>query len=151
MGGEAVPIECGAGIDFVSLNVVVADEALVVIELGVGDFDAEEIALLIARVITFDFREGFAKGGGEFDQGGVLLGGEVVLDEVAVLDFPVNWCGTGGPGYEIGGADAGGLEFGRDGDACTFFIGGVPAVEDLGAPGRIGADVCDFDADRAGV
>ena len=46
-----------AGVGFVELDVIVAEDALVFFELIVGEFLEEEFAILVFGVVAFDFGE----------------------------------------------------------------------------------------------
>lgn len=140
-------MEGGAGVGFVGLDVVVADEAGVGFELVVGKFGADEVAGGIFGIVESEFGEDAAEGGGEFGERFVLLRGEVVLEELLILDFAGDRFGTDGAGDEIGSADAGGVERNLDVGASGIFF--IPAVE--GSVVAVGADVGDFDADGASV
>jgi hypothetical protein len=70
------------------LDVVVAEDALVLVELFVGEGVGVEGAVGVAGVVAVDLGEDGAEGGGELGEGGVLLGGEVVLALFAAAGKP---------------------------------------------------------------
>ena len=149
---DAVPVEGGAGVGLVGLDMVVAEDAAVGFEGFVGKFARDELAGGVARIVAGDFGEHFAEGGGEFGEGGVLLRREIVLDEVGVLDRAAHGSGARGMADEILRVDHRVFDRGRDGDrGATGGVGLIPGVEDLHVAGRIGAHVGDLDADGAGV
>lgn len=142
-----VPLEGGAGVGFVGLDMVVADEAAMGFELVVGEFCADEVVGGIFGVIEGEFGEDAAESGGEFGECFVLLRGEVVLEELLILDFAGDGFGTDGAGDEVRSADAGGVERNLDVGAGGIFF--IPAVE--GSVVTVGADVGDLNADGAGI
>lgn len=102
---DAVPVEGGAGVGLVGLDMVVAEDAAVGFEGFVGEFARDELAGGVARVVAGDFGEHLAECGGEFGEGDVLLRGEIVLDEVGILDRTAHGKGAGGMADEILGVD----------------------------------------------
>src|SRR5207237_468034 len=51
---DAVPLKGGAGIDFIGLDMIVAQDALIGIQLGIRQLSLEEIPGGIPRVIAFN-------------------------------------------------------------------------------------------------
>ncbi len=145
------PVEGGAGVGFVFLDVVVADHALEVLPLLVGQDMRDEIALLVLRVGELNLGKHFREGGGEFDQRVVLLGSEVVLIKLLALDGALDQFLAGGFAVEGFGPHTDMAHgAGRAKMHHAFFVGDVPLVEHRVGIG-ISADAGDFDADRAGI
>jgi hypothetical protein len=58
-----------------------AEDAFEGRELGIGEFLREDLTVGTAGEVGLDLGKDPAEGGGELDEGGVLLGGKIVLDE----------------------------------------------------------------------
>lgn len=149
---DEVPLEGWAGVGFVGLDVVMAEDAFVGVVLFGGEGVGDEFAVFVLGVITLELGEDGAERGGELGEGGVLLGGEVVLALDAALDFAGDHFIAGGMADEVGGEDAAAVEaFGNgEGDDAGGGVFVVPLGERGGGFfGGIGAHVGDFDADGA--
>ncbi len=149
---DAIPVEGGAGVGLVRLNMVVAQDAAVGFQRFVGEFLRDEFSGGIARIVAVDFGEHLAERGGELGEGGVLLRGEIVLDEVGVLDGAAHGRGAGRMADKVFRVDHRVFDGGRNRNGGpTGGIGLIPSVEHLHVAGRVGPHVGDFDADGAGV
>ena len=149
---DAVPVKGRAGVGLVRLNMVVAQDAAVGFQRFVGEFLRDEFSGGIARIVAGDFGEHLAERGGELGESGVLLRGEIVLDEVGVLDRAAHGRGAGRMADEVFRVDHRVFDRGRNRDGGpTGGIGLIPSIEHLHVAGGVGAHVGDFDADGAGV
>lgn len=148
---DVVPLEGVAGVGLVVLDVVVAQDALVGCEVGVGEFVSDEGAVGVAGVVAAEVGEDFAKGRGEADECVVLLSREVVLAALLALHFADDEAWSDGAADESWSADAAIALPAWDGDACAEIVVGVPLCEGVFFVFGVGAHVGDFDADGAVV
>jgi hypothetical protein len=148
-GDEAVPLERGAGVLLVALDVKMAEQALVGGQDIIIELDGNELAGGIAGIVAADAREDRAERGGEMGEGDVLGVGQVVLIEGLGLDAAANDVRRRGTSDEVWGADAAVAEAGGDGYAQADGIAGVPLIEE--GWGGDGAAIGDFDADGTAV
>ena len=92
---DVIPIERGAGVIFVGLNMKMAQDA--VICLRIGSESLSEISLPWASVESrIRSLEKTCKCRSQLDQGAILLGSEVVLDQFLALNDAVNRFGSSG-------------------------------------------------------
>jgi len=152
MADEAVPLEGRAGVHLVGLDVEMAEDALVVLEVGFRQFAADELSGSVPGVIAFDPGQDFAQCGGKPDQGLVLLGREIVLEEVAALDDALHGPRPGRAADERHGSEPSIAIDLRDRNACRAAgLSGVPFAEWILFATGVGADVGEFDAHRTAV
>lgn len=149
---DVIPLEGRAGVHLVGLNVEMAEDALVCFQFAVRQLLENEFARGIPRVVAFDFRQRLAERGGEFDQGLVLLGRKVVLDQLGALDCAGDRLGPRGVAHKAFGADAAVAKLLGNGDARPAVrLFGIPLRKGIIAADGIGAHVGDLDADGAVV
>lgn len=148
---KTFPVEGRAGIDLVRLDVVVAEDALVGFQLVRWQDFTGDGAVGVAGEIGPEMGKDAGEGGGQFGEGGVLLRGEVVLDEVGALDPADDEFGPGGSADEAGGGEAGGKDSVGEGENDAGNVVGVPGFEAAPLGDGKGAGVGDFDSDTAGV
>ena len=87
---NVIPLKCGAGIHFVGLNVEVAQDPLVVLELVVRQFLENEPASAVFRIIALKLWKDFAQRRREPDQRLVLFRSEIVLNQILALDIALD-------------------------------------------------------------
>ena len=156
---DAIPVEGGAWVDFVGLNVPVGEQACGGCELVIGQFGSDEFFVLVARVGERDFGEDAVECGGEFDEGGVLGVGEVELGELLALNGSGDGLITRGAGDEVTGGEAAVADPTWECDVPAGAVLRIPPGEGGGhddvvcvvAREGICADVGEFDAHAAVV
>ena len=99
-------MEGRAGVGFVGLDVVVAEDAFISSQLFVGEGVVDEVAVFVLGVIALELGEDGAEGGGQVGEGFVLLRGKVVLALFSALDLADDHIRAVGVTDEIGGQDA---------------------------------------------
>jgi len=147
-----IPVKCRSWIDLFCLNMKMAQHAVVIFKNVVRQLCKNHLAVLVARIITFDIREHLGEGSGEFDQGAILLGCKIVLDQFLPLDLSMNQLRARRMADETRRSDASVAIPFRDCDT-GFAVGirGVPLVERCFAIGRVSSDVGDLDSHTPAV
>lgn len=148
---ESVPVEGGAWVNLVRLDMVMAKDTPVGIQLIRRKDFAGDGSIGVAGEIRSESGKDAGEGGGQAGEGGVLLRGEVILDEVDILDATDDRIRTCGASDEVRGGDAGGLHPLGEDESDPGGIVGVPGFEASTLSDGKGAGLGDFDPDAAGV
>lgn len=80
MVDHVIPVEGRARIDFVSLDMEMAQESVIILELVWRKLLTNQFAVLISRIVASDPGQNSAEGRCKPDQRPILLRGKVVLD-----------------------------------------------------------------------
>src|SRR5439155_27050991 len=132
---DVIPLEGRAGVGFVGLDVEVAEDAFVFVQLVIGQLLRNDFAFGVVRIVALDLGKYFAKRRCQFDQGCVLLGGEIVLPELVALNRAGDRFRARRVADKAFGADAAVAQALGNGDACLAVgVPGVPFVERALAP-----------------
>ena len=126
LGKQCFPLKRRTWVGLVGLNVVVAKDAVVRGEFGVGQFMRKHLSVGTARDVAGDLGKNFCEGGGEFSERGILLGREIVLDEISALYDATDGFWAGGATDEIFHAQHRVAD--ASGDRDDRAAGGVAAV-----------------------
>src|SRR5260370_32973837 len=149
---EVVPLKRRAGVHFVGLDMEVAKDTLVILELVIGQFVRDEFAGGVARVVAPDFRKYFAERSRKPDEGLVLLGREIVLNQIRPLNGALDRFRAGRVTNKTFGANPSVAKARRDVDASgSVGLAGVPLLERVLLVEAVGPQVGDLDAHRAAV
>src|SRR6266566_1533019 len=149
---EVVPLKRRARVHFVGLDMEVAKDTLVILELVIGQFVRDEFTGRVARVVAPDFRKHFAQRSRKPDEGLVLLGREIVLNQIRPLNGAPDRFWPGRVTNKAFGANASIAKAWRDVDSSgSVRLAGVPLLERVLLIEAVGAQVGDLDAYRAAV
>src|SRR5437588_7872912 len=100
-----VPLKGRTRIDFVCLDMVMAEHPCVVIQFLIRQLVTNQLPGRIPWIIAFNLRKYFAQSGGEMGEGVVLLGREIILHQLPALDVPTHRLRPGWAAHKTGSAN----------------------------------------------